>query len=249
MAKVNYPLYFIFGVLPSIIWLFFYLRKDVHPEPKKMVLKVFLWGMIFAFPAAALEIIILKGISKLELPQFFILILNNFLGIALVEELMKYLVVKREVILNPEFDEPLDAMLYMIISALGFAAVENILLLFSLKFGVLWIKIIEVSVVRFLGATFLHAICSASLGFFLALSFFRIRKRNLLLSLGFLIAIFLHGLYNFSIMEIEGDLKFLIPVSILIISTVFVSFSFQRLKKIKSICLSDLIKSRPAGKI
>ena len=34
-------LYVIFGVLPSLAWLSYYLRKDVHPEPKRMVLAIF----------------------------------------------------------------------------------------------------------------------------------------------------------------------------------------------------------------
>jgi RsiW-degrading membrane proteinase PrsW (M82 family) len=42
-------------------------------------------------------------------------------------EIFKYLVVRFKVIKNPAFDEPTDIMLYMIIAALGFAAVENIL--------------------------------------------------------------------------------------------------------------------------
>jgi len=46
----------------------------------------------------------------------------------------------------------------------------------------------------------------------------------------------LHGFYNFSIMEIGGDLKFLIPVVILISLAILVSLGFKRLKKLASVC-------------
>jgi len=223
-------IYFPLGVLPSLIWLLFYLREDVKPEPKKLVIKVFILGMLFAFPAALFEFFILRETSKLKFPQILNSILANFLIIALIEETAKYLVVKKEVLKSSELDEPIDLMLYMIISALGFAATENVLLAFSKE------KYLEILVGRFLSATFLHALCSGILGYFLALSFLTQEKKKIFLFSGFFTAIFLHGLYNFSIIEVEGDLKFSIIGIILIFSAVFVRFCFQRLKKIKSIC-------------
>lgn len=41
----NYILAIILGILPSVIWLAFYLRKDIHPEPKKWLFLIFLAGM------------------------------------------------------------------------------------------------------------------------------------------------------------------------------------------------------------
>lgn len=225
---MSYSLYIIFGVLPSIIWLLFYLRKDSHPESNRMILKIFFYGMLVAIPAILIEM----GFFELAFPVIF----NIFIGVALIEEFLKYLVVKGKVLHDPEFDEPLDAMLYMIIAALGFAAVENILILFSLGPTFLLTETLSTTLFRFLGATFLHALCSGTLGYFLALSFFRTRKRGRLLLLGLLIATFLHGFYNFAIIEIEGYLTFLIPVLILLSLAIFVTFGFKRLKKIKSVC-------------
>ena len=233
---MSYPLYIFFGLAPSIIWLLFYLRKDVHPESNPMVLKIFFYGMLVAIPAVFLEIGIFEEFKKLNLSPIFIAILNTFLGIALVEEFLKYLVVKEQVIGSSEFDEPIDAMLYMIIAALGFAALENILILFPLGPTFLSKEAISISVLRFLGATFLHTLCSGTVGYFLALSFFEAKKGIKLLILGLGISIFLHGLYNFAIMEIEGSLKFLIPAIILFSLAIFVSLGFQRLKKLASVC-------------
>jgi len=257
---LNYSLYIFFGILPSFLWLQFYLRKDVHPEPKSMVLKVFFYGMLFTIPASFLETIIFKIVSPLErfyFPNSAIFILNVFLAIALVEEYLKFLIVKQRVLDDSEFDEPVDAMIYMIIAGLGFAAAENILILISagnqgsviggflrpLDTAFLG-EIFGISILRFFGATFLHALASAIVGFFIGLSFFEKKKRNKLISIGLILAVILHGLYNFSITSsnllsrIFGtiikpeQLNFLIPFFLLLVSAIFVSFAFKKLKTI-----------------
>lgn len=231
-----YSLYVVFGVMPSIIWLLFFLRKDVHPESNRMVLKIFFYGMLAALPAILLEIGALEMIKELKLPLILSIFLNIFIAIALVEEFLKYLVVRGKVLKHHEFDEPVDIVLYMIIAALGFAASENILILSSLGPQFLFGETVSVTLFRFLTATFLHALCSGLLGYFWALSIFETKKRTRLLIFGLGAATFLHGLYNFSIIELKGTLSWLIPVIILISLAIFLTFAFRNLKKIKSVC-------------
>ena len=226
---LSYPLYIVFGTLPSLIWLNFYLRRDVKPEPKLMILKIFCYGMLATLPAIFFETAIFGELSKLNFSPTPVTILNIFLGVALVEEFLKFLVVKEKVLRNPEFDEPIDAMIYMIISALGFAAGENILILVPLKYT-LFSEIFGVSLLRFLGATFLHALCAAIIGFFIGLSFFEEKRRGKLIFFGLTLAILLHGFYNFYIMKGEGSLKLLVPLLLLLIAAIFVSFGFKKLK-------------------
>jgi len=225
---MSYSFYIIFGVIPSIIWLLFYLRQDVHPEPKKLILSVFFWGMLAALPAILLEVgandLIIKLNSSLIAKIFY-----WFLGVALVEEFLKYSVVRDKVLKNPEFNEPVDAMIYMIISALGFAASENILIFLAQKLLFFNLEAtLTLLIFRFLSATFLHALASAVIGYFLALHFF---KKNGSIILGLWISTLLHGLYNFSIIELEGNLKIIIPLIILIGLAIFVALGFKRLKK------------------
>jgi len=231
---MNYLLYLIFGVIPSLTWLGYFLRKDIHPEPKGMVLKIFLYGMLAALVAVFIEIGIFEELVKIKLPRILISILIFFLGIALVEEVLKYLVVKEKVLSNPELDEPIDIPLYMIISALGFAAFENILFFLSPGYSSLGETLILVSF-RFISATFLHALCSGLVGIFLALAFFETKERFRLIFSGLILATVLHGLYNFSIM-VEGKLKFIIPVAILISLSLILSLTFKKLKNFASIC-------------
>ena len=229
---LSYTLYIVFGILPSLIWLNFYLRRDVGPEPKLMILKIFCYGMLATIPAIFLETAIFGEFSKLNFSSSVIFILNIFLGVALVEESLKFLAVKFGVLKNPEFDEPVDAMIYMITAALGFAAVENVLILLNLK---PLSEIFGVSLFRFLGATFLHTLSSGICGFFIGLSFFNTKGRGKLVSLGLVLAILLHGFYNFYIMKGEGSLKILIPLLLLLTSAIFVSFGFKKLRKLAKI--------------
>ena len=239
---MNYSLCFAFALLPSIIWLLFFLRKDAHPESNRMVMKIFFWGMLVTSPAILIEMgflnILERGMFGLEfkISGSIILILYIFIGIALVEEFLKYLVVKDKVLKNPEFDEPVDVMLYMIIAALGFAALENILILWPLTSSFYLFETFLVSAFRFIGATLLHALCSAMVGYFLALAIFYTKKRTRLILSGLTGAVVLHGLFNFSIITFEGSLKFILPSFILIGLAIFVSFGFKKLKKMKSVC-------------
>ncbi|MBZ9572991.1 PrsW family intramembrane metalloprotease [Patescibacteria group bacterium] len=219
---------YLFGFLPSIIWLLFYLRKDVHPESNRMILKIFLFGMLAAFFAIFLE----KGFQKIISSSLLVI----FLGGALIEEYLKYLVVRVGVFRNPELDEPPDLLIYMIISALGFASLENILVLSNYHPILTPVKALEVMGWRFVSATFLHALCSGTLGYFLALSLLHIEKRRRFFILGLGIAFALHGLYNWSIMGIENLGRFILPIIILVILAFFVSFSFKKLKRLKSVC-------------
>lgn len=225
---MTYFLY-LFGFLPSIIWLLFYLRKDVHPESNRAVLKIFFYGMLIAFAAIFLEI----GFKKISSN----LLLYVFIGGAMIEEYLKYLVIKFKVLRSSELDEPVDIILYMIIAGLGFAALENILILINYHPFLELPKTLEIITLRFLTATFLHALCSGVVGYFLAISFFNIKKQKKFLLIGLGIATILHGFYNLSIIKIDGWEKFILPAIILMGTALFVSMGFKKLKRLKSICI------------
>lgn len=233
---MKYLLY-LFGFLPSLIWLSFYLKKDKHPEPNKMIIKVFFLGMLAAILAIFLEQgfqmtgnVFLASFSKSSL-------LTIFVGGALIEEFLKYFVVRLGVFRNKELDEPTDIVLYMIVAALGFAAMENILVLTNYHPILTSVNALKIMSIRFVSATLLHALCSGLFGYFIAKSFHKTSKRIYYFILGLFLATFLHGLYNMSIIKISGNYKFIVPIIILISLSCFVSYSFKKLKKEQSICL------------
>lgn len=231
----------IMGILPSVIWLLFYLRKDKHPEPNKMVLLVFFLGMIAVPVAAIIENYASIYVGKLPIKPLIQTTLQIFIVIALTEEILKYLGVRLISLKNPEFDEPIDVMLYLIIVALGFAAAENILTLYRLS---VVNDIIITSILRFWGATFLHTLASGMTGYYLALS---MRKSGihskLLVVYGIIIATAIHGAYNyilflFTLSQLPNNNYYLfVPMlTLMIVSAMLIFRQIKMLKKKLSIC-------------
>ncbi len=226
MSSLFFFLSLILAIIPSIIWLFFYLRKDSHPEPNWMVLTVFLLG--------AISVLLAVGLEKIAgyLCHNFIVIL---IASAFIEEIVKYIAARFGTWKKPALDEPVDVMLYMIIAGLGFAALEN---LFFLLDPVLTtpLHLAEVSMTRFLGATFIHALASGTWGYFIALNYFsnsKKSKKRLYFWIGLLLAGLLHGAYNLSIMIASKQQSFALALSLIIpLILIFVNIgSFRKLKK------------------
>ena len=229
---MNYPLFLFFGLAPSLIWLLFYLRKDSHPEPKRMLGKIFLWGMLITIPAIAIELSLKSFILNLPFPDGPRIILYFFLGVALVEEWLKYIVVRVFIFYKPHLNEAVDVMIYMVVSALGFAALENIFLLSGLGAFSPLSNIVALSAVRLVGATLLHALASGLFGYFLARSLLEPKKSLKYFAIGLLASSLLHAIFNFAILELEGTTRMLLPLALLAGLAVIVSFLFERLKKL-----------------
>lgn len=219
------------GFTPSLVWLGFYIKKDFRPEPKYLISKTFLMGIIMA-PLAVAAQWVFRGLALYLKPGYDIQSsVTFFLWAALIEEVVKFLVVKFVVLHNSEFDEPLDAMIYMISAALGFAAVENILILFqAIPNGAE--AAIQIWFLRFAGATLLHAVASATVGYFLALSWFYNRHSGKLINLGLGIATIMHLVFNLVLLAGNGrPAGFLYSTIFLIFAATVISILFSKLKK------------------
>jgi len=229
-----YLVYFLMGITPSLIWLFYYLEKDKNPESKRMIIKIFIFGMLATIPTIVVEKILQYIIPDINTTLF--IYIRIFIGIALVEEYFKYLVAKTAAFNNREFDEPIDTLIYMIVSALGFAAMENVLLLMSTGPSLELTTSFTLIGLRFVGATFLHALVSGTFGYFLALSFCYRKARVFFFIIGIGAATLLHGAFNFSIINDSGINQILVPTLVIFVSSLFLSKAFKRLRNIKSIC-------------
>jgi len=264
---MNFIIAIILGILPSFIWLMFFLRKDAHPEPKNMILAVFFLGAIIA-PIAAMDGAGFQeefSLLNFDLSSITFFLLYWFVAVGFIEEFLKYLVVRLLILSHYEFDEPVDAMLYMIISGLGFAALENILVFSSqTMLNKPFIESLALVIFRFFTAVFLHALCSGAIGYFLALSICYSRHQTKLIAIGLILSAIFHGLFDIAITKIydiliETDGQYnimfifwsMVFFVILIGLAIFVIQGFRELKKIKSVCLPDFVltKSKRAGKI
>lgn len=224
------PLFIILGILPSLVWLSIYLKEDENPEPNLLILQTFFLGALAAPLAAGMEFVLVSALDKLSLPTIIANFLTFFVFIALVEEYWKYLSVKFTVERNKFFDEPTDAMIYLIVAALGFAAVENVLALFNFVDDAA--GAFEITLLRFLSATLLHVLASAIVGYYLARKHFFRKKYQMLI--GLTIAAFLHGFYNILTVSSNGFQNLSVTIYIVILlglAAILVNLLFWHLKK------------------
>lgn len=222
-----------FGILPIIFWLIFFLWQDFKkPEPLKWLLLTFLVGVIITPLVWLLENYFLNlfGISFQNTPTLFQLIIAYF-GIATIEEGAKFCGAAFLMKKNRYFNEAIDAMIYLIVLALGFGLVENILAVSQeIQSGTLILPILEIMSLRFIGANLLHALSSGFLGFCWAQALLKHQRKYLFL--GFVFSIALHAFFNLAIIKF-GSLAVLLVSGILFIVGIFLLWAFDLLKKIK----------------
>lgn len=190
------------GVTPSLIWLFFWLREDrIHPEPKSLLAACFFGGMLAVLASALAENYAAGFIH--DDPTLYTIW-------AAIEEILKLLAVIILAFGTQAYDEPIDAMIYCITCALGFAALENTLFLIDPLSNGKVLKTVITGNMRFIGATLVHVVCSAIIGFSVGMGFYRrTAAKFFLLICGILAAITIHAAFNLSVIGApsSGTLK------------------------------------------
>jgi RsiW-degrading membrane proteinase PrsW (M82 family) len=187
------------GILPALLWLWFWVKEDnLHPEPKKIIFLTFIAGAITVVVALVLEKFI-ADIFPGDLNST-----TRYIFWSAAEEITKLLAVTAIALSSKEMDEPIDAMIYCITVALGFAAIENSLFIFThLNIGDVTKGIIAGNM-RFMGATLVHVVSSASIGFMIGLTLYKnIFLKSISITFGVILAITLHAAFNLSIIEVR----------------------------------------------
>lgn len=241
------------GALPTLVWLFFWLKQDhERPEPKKMILIAFIGGMISVVLAMWLEKIAftewttkLLTIDSLQTPLAWLknyalqnniafdrVLLVSFFA-PIIEEGAKFLMAIILVLKSKENDEPLDPIVYMITVALGFAAIENTLFLIDPFVKNELINGIMTGNMRFIGATVLHTMSSAMIGMFIGFNFFDTKIKKFFWTVGGLAAaIIVHMTFNFFMINAGANSGFLTLQSLWII-VIVILLLFEKIKKLR----------------
>jgi RsiW-degrading membrane proteinase PrsW (M82 family) len=218
------------GLLPALLWLIFWLREDkLHPEPRYRIALSFIAGML----AVLLVIPVEKAIHSFSGGA---ITSTTLLLWATAEELFKLLAAYFAALRYSANDEPLDPLIYLITAALGFSALENTFFLANfLNDGYTMQSLISGNM-RFIGATILHTVSSASVGIFLGLSYYKSSnlRKNYLLT-GVVLAIVLHTIFNSLIIK-SGSSAFAAFGSVWIAAIVLI-LAFEKIKTIKKIHL------------
>jgi len=183
------------GVLPALVWLAFWLNEDYkHPEPRGLILKTFLFGMIAVIIVLPFE----KAVDAF-LPGMTIVAILLWV---ILEELFKFAAAFFGGLHSVEDNEPIDPIIYMITAALGFVALENTLFIFGPIIGEDIMKSVITGNLRFVGASLLHVVSSSIIGVALAFSFYQPRRKRVVLALlAIILAVAFHAGFNLTIIR------------------------------------------------
>ena len=186
------------GLLPSLIWLWFWLREDSeHGEPKWLLAASFFGGIVAVLFAILIEKFIADNVIDNNL---------KYILWAATEELLKFMAVTVIVLKSKYNDEPLKPMIYCIVVALGFAALENALFLLEpVSIGAIAQSIVTGNM-RFIGATLVHIVSSATVGFAIGITYYRGASAKLIsLVLALIAAITIHSIFNISVVNSDPN--------------------------------------------
>ncbi|MBW8012265.1 MAG: PrsW family intramembrane metalloprotease [Chloroflexi bacterium] len=192
----------ILSFIPALIysWVIYWLDR-YEKEPKILLGGVFLWGAIVAAGAAfVVNTVLGVGIYLVSGSEAATEILTSAIVAPLIEESLKgFAVLIVFLIFRREFDSVLDGIVYAGITALGFAATENVLYLYGNAYleegwGLLWMLFF----LRVIFGAYSHASYTAFTGIGLALA--RLSNNKLIKIaapvVGWGIAVFVHSLHN-----------------------------------------------------
>jgi RsiW-degrading membrane proteinase PrsW (M82 family) len=117
----------VLALVPAAIWLgFFYIQDVREPEPKGLVLSVFVLGALLA---QAVGVPLVEGpfrVADWLTAGVAYHILGAIFVIGFTEQFLIYAAVRYSVYPLPEFDERVDGVIYGTAAALGYATVLNL---------------------------------------------------------------------------------------------------------------------------
>lgn len=220
----------ILAILPVILVLLFVYNKDKSKEPFSLLIQLFGLGIASCFLVLLVSNFLglfipfmAKDLKELNEIEVF---LYAFFGIALVEEVCKWIMVYYKGYNHQEFDEVYDIIVYAVFVSLGFAFFENILYVFGSGS-------LATAILRAVSAIPGHACDAVFMGYFLSLAkqFYykgEVEKEKKYIVLSIIVPAILHGIYDYCL------LSGIIPL--LLVFIIFVIFlyinSIKTLKKV-----------------
>jgi len=176
---------FTLAFAPGLFWLWHFYRKDkLDPEPKSLIAKTFIYGILIAVPVSLFE-------APFSANKFVLFVV----AAPVIEEYAKYFVVRRSAFRSPHFNEPMDGIVYAAAASLGFASIETVSYLFLYSQRGMMIKVF---VLRGLLSIPGHVLFSSTWGY--ALGFAKGMEKKAgkkIIRSGLLLGMCLHGLFNF----------------------------------------------------
>ncbi len=181
------------ALLPIVVLGYYIYHKDKKsPEPTGQLVKAFLFGILSVPVSFCMSIpLVIIGLYPVEATSILGSISAAFFGAAIPEEIAKFIMLWLLLRKNPYFDEKMDGIVYAVCVSLGFAALENIMYLFTNADSYM-----SVGIARAIFAVPGHFCFGILMGYYYSLAKFysKASKKNKVLIL--LAPILVHGLYD-----------------------------------------------------
>ena len=173
------------AIAPGLaVCLYIFYHDRCNREPTINLIISFLSGMVIIIPTVTVEMALSRYFNK----NLLSIIAGAYLGVALVEEVSKFLVLRYYCFTRKSFDEPLDGIVYSVIVAMGFTTVENIF--YVHQYG------LSTAVVRMITSVPAHTTFAIIMGYYIGTARFDLVNRRSLFIKGILGATFAHGTYD-----------------------------------------------------
>jgi len=230
------------ALFPVVVLLCYIMRKDKSkPEPKRWLIKAFVYGMISA-PVALFFVDIISEFTGINSDMdthvsLWEAIADSFFTAAIPEELAKLFMLWLLLRKNPYYDEHFDGIVYAACIGLGFAGLENFMYLLNEEEDVL-----ALTVTRALFSVPGHFLFACIMGYFYSMYHFRLSRTFTTKMLIIVAPVVAHGLYDGILCA--ADISDGIAVVCMIVFIVF--FNQLRkygVKKINKLLESDKTKS------
>ncbi|MDD5639158.1 MAG: PrsW family glutamic-type intramembrane protease [Candidatus Pacebacteria bacterium] len=225
---------FILGLMPILVWFLIVALLSKLIFGKKLSIKkslaFFGAGMIIT-PFIWLIENHLFELFQINIHQALPLVVSvgAYLMIAGVEEVAKFLTAQFIIIFKSFFSEIIDVVIYLVILALGFTFVENILIAYQeISLGNDFSSAVQIIGMRFIGANLLHILSSGIIGCFWALSLFK--NKEYYLHFGVFFGVVLHAIFNIAILNLIN----INLISLLFFGSMVLLLAFGFLEKIRA---------------
>ena len=192
-------LYIAAAVTPALVLCYFVYRHDrIEKEPGSLLKKLFIGGIWSAAVAMVIELGAENVLPYIAGREPVIMAICEATMVAIAEECAKFYFLKRRSWNNPNFNYRFDGIVYAVTVSLGFAAIENVLYVFS--YGT-----VDIMVQRAILTIPAHMSFAVYMGYYYGLAKTASVRGNQSLSrmnifAAVLIAVLLHAIYDGALM-------------------------------------------------
>lgn len=183
------------AIAPVLICAFYiYIRDKYEKEPVRLLFVGCIFGIVATFPIIQAENIVtaFMPIGGMLFEAFYI----SFIVASLVEEGFKFVILYCLTWHNKNLNERFDGIVYAVFISLGFAGFENILYVFNPDLGGM-----STALSRAIFSVPGHGFFGVIMGYYFAMAKFEPENKAKYMFLGFIVAWFIHGLYDFILLS------------------------------------------------